>query len=406
MRVAVLGGDGFIGWPTCLHLSSKGHEVAIVDNLSRRRIDTELGVQSLTPMDSIQERLRIWQQQTGAKLVYELCDIATETEHLKELLDRLRPDAIIHLAQQRAAPYSMKSAWHKHYTVNNNVNSTHNLLNVLVDIDLDAHLVHLGTMGVYGYNTAGSAIPEGYLKIQIPSEDGSVREDEILHPANPGSIYHMTKCLDQILFGFYTKNDGIRITDLHQGIVWGTHTDQTRRHEQLINRFDYDGDYGTVLNRFLIQAAVNHPLTVHGTGGQTRAFIHIQDSVRCIELALENPPNRGDRTKIFNQMTEVHRIRDLASLVHEMSGTPIAFVRNPRQEASENELEVENKQFLDLGLKPITLKVGMLSELVEVAKKYKHRIDMKRIPAQSAWTKEIGQNITSIIDIDNRRRSA
>ncbi|MCY4655747.1 MAG: NAD-dependent epimerase/dehydratase family protein [Gammaproteobacteria bacterium] len=407
MRVAVFGGDGFIGWPTCLHLSNQGHEVAIVDNLSRRRIDTELGVQSLTPMDSIQERLRIWTRETGRTLTFELLDIAKETEHLRDWLDRWRPEAIVHLAQQRAAPYSMKSAFHKHYTVDNNVNSTHNILNALVDIDLDVHLVHLGTMGVYGYSNTGSAIPEGYLRVHIPNDDGSLREEEILHPSNPGSVYHLTKCIDQLMFGFYTKNDGIRITDLHQGVVWGTHTDQTRRHEQLVNRFDYDGDYGTVLNRFLIQAAVNYPLTVYGTGGQTRAFIHIQDSVRCIELALQNPPERGERTKIFNQMTEVHRIRDLANLVHEMSGVSVSYLPNPRKEAPENELAVDNHQFLNLGLQPITLKVGMLEELVEVARKYRHRIDIKRIQAQTAWTKEISRDLSpNVIDFELSRRKS
>ena len=181
-----------------------------------------------------------------------------------------------------------------------------------METDLDAHLVHLGTMGVYGYSTVGAAIPEGYLTVGVETLDGEKVEQEILYPTRPGSIYHMTKSLDQILFQYYAQNDGLRITDLHQGIVWGTHTEQTRRHVQLINRFDYDGDYGTVLNRFLIQAAIGYPLTVHGTGGQTRAFIHIQDSVRCIDLALSDAPKRGDRVKIFNQMTETHRVRDLA----------------------------------------------------------------------------------------------
>ena len=240
----------------------------------------------------------------------------------------------------------MKSDRHKTYTVNNNVNATHNLLNALVATETDAHVVHLGTMGVYGYSTAGASIPEGYLTVDVTLDDGGKTSREILYPTDAGSIYHMTKCLDQVLFQFYAKNDGVRITDLHQGIVWGTHTDQTRRHEQLINRFDYDGDYGTVLNRFLIQAALHHPLTVHGTGGQSRAFIHIQDSVRCIEIALNNPPERGERTKIFNQMTEVHRVRDLAKLVSELTGADIVNLPNPRKEAAENELSVKNDQFV------------------------------------------------------------
>ncbi|MGI9326885.1 MAG: NAD-dependent epimerase/dehydratase family protein [Pseudomonadales bacterium] len=411
MRIAIFGGDGFIGWPTALHLSAAGHEVAIVDNLSRRWIDTELGVQSLTPMDSIQERQRIWFEVSGERIDFHLLDLATEYERLKGWLQDYQPNAVIHLAQQRAAPYSMKTDRHKTYTVNNNVNATHNLLTALVETNLDAHLVHMGTMGVYGYSTVGAAIPEGYLPVDIHLDDERRATQEILYPANPGSIYHMTKCLDQLLFQFYAKNDGLRITDLHQGIVWGTHTDQTRRHEQLINRFDYDGDYGTVLNRFLIQAAVGYPLTVHGSGGQTRAFIHIQDSVRCIELALANPPAAGDRTKIFNQMTETHRVRDLAEMVAEMTGAEVAYLQNPRKEADENDLIVKNEQFLALGLSPITLREGLLSELLDVARKYEHRIDKSRIPCTSAWTKEISAQIQSagvpgVVDVGDPTFSA
>ncbi|MET3601533.1 NAD-dependent epimerase/dehydratase family protein [Martelella mangrovi] len=393
MKIAVMGGDGFIGWPTSLHLSDAGHEIHIIDNLSRRWIDTELGVQSLTPMDSIQERTRIWHAETGRRIHFHLIDLAKDYEILKKWLEDEKPDAIIHFAEQRAAPYSMKSDRHKNYTVDNNVNATHNLLNALVEIDLDAHVIHLGTMGVYGYSTVGAAIPEGYLPVDIEATTGEKVSQEILYPANPGSIYHMTKCLDQLLFAFYAKNDGLRITDLHQGIVWGTHTEQTKRHEQLINRFDYDGDYGTVLNRFLIQAAIGYPLTVHGVGGQTRAFIHIQDSVRCIELALNNPPERNSRVEIFNQMTETHRVRDLAKMISEMSGTEIAWLPNPRKEAPENELIVNNDKFLSLGLNPTTLKEGLLEEIVDIAKKYAYRVDRKRVPAVSAWTKDIATTI-------------
>ena len=400
MRIAVLGGDGFIGWPTTLHLSAQGHDVAIVDNLSRRWIDTELGVQSLTPMDSIQERRRIWQQVGGRTLDFEHIDVATEYDQFKAWLGEWRPDAVVHFAEQRAAPYSMKSDRHKTYTVNNNVNATHNLLNALVATELDAHVVHLGTMGVYGYSTAGASIPEGYLDVDLTLDDGTKAPREILYPTDAGSVYHMTKCLDQLLFAFYAKNDRLRITDLHQGIVWGTHTNQTRRHEQLVNRFDYDGDYGTVLNRFLIQAALDHPLTVHGTGGQSRAFIHIQDSVRCIEIALANPPARGERTKIFNQMTEVHRVRDLANLVSELTGVDVAYLPNPRREAAENELSVRNEQFLALGLNPVRLQDGLLAELVDVAKKYIHRVDRSRIPSTSAWTRELAADV--VVDVEGK----
>ncbi len=400
MRIAILGGDGFIGWPATLHLSALGHEITIVDNLSRRWIDTELGVQSLTPMDSIQERIRIWRDVSGASLGFELINVADEYERLKAFLTNWRPDAVLHFAQQRAAPYSMKSDRHKNYTVNNNVNATQNLLNALVETDIDAHLLHMGTMGVYGYSTVGAAIPEGYLSVDVTLEDGSSAEQEILYPANPGSIYHMTKCLDQLLFQFYARNDGLRITDLHQGIVWGTHTDQTRRHDQLINRFDYDGDYGTVLNRFLIQAAIGYPLTVHGTGGQTRAFIHIQDSVRCLELALQNPPSAGERTKIYNQMTETHRIRDLAEMISEMTDVPVSYLPNPRNEADENDLVVKNDQFLDLGLNPITLREGLMDELLDVARRYKHRIDPGRIPCNSPWNRERAAGMNRVVEVD------
>lgn len=389
MKIAILGGDGFCGWPTALHLSNLGHDVHIVDNLSRRWIDTELGVQSLTPMDSIQERCRIWKQETGRSLHFHLLDLATEYERLRNWLEAEAPDAIVHFAEQRAAPYSMKSDRHKVYTVNNNVNATHNLLTALVETGIDAHLVHLGTMGVYGYSSVGAPIPEGYLDVEIDTPTGK-KGQQILYPTKPGSIYHMTKSLDQILFQFYAQNDGVRITDLHQGIVWGTHTDQTRRHPQLINRFDYDGDYGTVLNRFLIQAAIGHPLTVHGTGGQTRAFIHLQDTVRCVELALSDAPKAGERVKIFNQMTETHRVRDLAEMVAGLTGADIAYLPNPRKEAEANDLIVDNEQFLALGLKPTTLQDGLMDEVVEIARKFSHRIDRSRVPALSGWTKELG----------------
>jgi UDP-sulfoquinovose synthase len=389
MRVAVLGGDGFMGWPTALHLSAQGHEVVIVDSLVRRQIDGELDVQSLTPITSPKERRDAWKEVSGHWIELVRIDIAEQYEELKVFLDQWRPDALVHMAEQRAAPYSMKSPRHKRYTVDNNTNATHNILCALVELSLDAHLVHIGTMGVYGYSTVGAPIPEGYLPVSIGLPDGGRAEQEILYPANPGSIYHMTKCLDQILFAYYAKNDQLRITDLHQGIVWGTNTPETLKDERLVNRFDYDGDFGTVLNRLLMQAAIGYPLTVHGTGGQTRAFIHIRDSVRCVQLALDNPPVRGDRVKIFNQLTETHRVRDLAELVAKMTGAEIAYVTNPRKEAAENELVAKNDQFLGLGLEPTTLSEGLLEEIIDVSKRWAHRVDTRHIPCDSAWTKEI-----------------
>ncbi|GGK82970.1 NAD-dependent epimerase/dehydratase family protein [Ornithinimicrobium pekingense] len=391
MKIAVLGGDGFCGWPAALHLSDLGHDVVIVDNLSRRSIDEELGATSLTPIRSIEERVTAWQEVSGHRLGFAELDVAQDYDGLVALLLRERPDAVVHFAEQRAAPYSMKSPAHKRYTVDNNTNATHNVLCALVETELDAHLVHLGTMGVYGYGTAGMKIPEGYLDVEVTPEggaDGDRVSVQMLYPTNPGSIYHMTKCLDQQLFAYYAKNDALRITDLHQGIIWGTHTDQTERDERLINRFDYDGDYGTVLNRFLMQAAVGYPLTVHGTGGQTRAFIHIRDMVRCVQIALEHPPARGDRVKIFNQMTQTHRVRDLAELVARISGATVEMVPNPRHEAAENELHVTNDTFLDLGLRPTLLEEGLLVEVEEVARRYAHRADLEKIPCTSVWTKE------------------
>jgi UDP-sulfoquinovose synthase len=385
VRVLVLGGDGFCGWPTSLYLSERGHDVTIVDNLSRRKIDIDLEVQSLTPIRPIGERLRAWQEVSGREIGFVNLDLATEYDRLTALLLDQRPDAIVHFAEQRAAPYSMRSPQAKRYTVDNNVRATHNLLTALVDTGIDAALAHLGTMGVYGYGWSGSApIPEGYLTVKVPTPDGEL-EREILHPANPGSVYHMTKTLDQLLFAFYAKNDGLRITDLHQGIVWGTQTDQTSRDERLINRFDYDGDYGTVLNRFLMQAAIGHPLTVHGTGGQTRAFIHIRDTVRCIELAITNPPESGTRVQVLNQITETHQVLELAKLVGDTVGVDIAYLPNPRREAEENDLVVRNDQFLALGLQPTTLSEGLLDECTQIAAKYKHRADLKKIIARSVW---------------------
>jgi UDP-sulfoquinovose synthase len=386
MKVLVLGGDGFCGWPTALHLSKVGHDVVIVDNLSRRKIDIELEVDSLTPIAAMSTRLTAWTESTGRTIDFRYLDVAQEYQSLLDLIRDEHVDAIVHFAEQRAAPYSMKGARQKRYTVDNNLNATHNVLCAIVESGRNVHLVHLGTMGVYGYGTAGMKIPEGYLSVQVTTPEGNVVEQEILYPANPGSVYHLTKTQDALFFAYYNKNDGLRITDLHQGIVWGTHTDETMLDERLINRFDYDGDYGTVLNRFLMQAAIGYPLTVHGTGGQTRAFIHIRDTVRCIELALANPPKEGERVKIFNQMTETHRVRELAEFVAKLTGAQIAMLPNPRQEADENELHVENKCFLELGLKPTTLREGLLLEVTDVAKKYAHRCDHSKIPCQSFWT--------------------
>lgn len=386
-NVIVMGGDGFCGWPTALHLSNAGYDVTIVDNLSRRKIDVELEAGSLTPIASMSNRLAKWKELTGKSIGFVNIDLAESYARTLNLIEELKPRAIVHFAEQRAAPYSMKSPWHKRYTVNNNLNATNNILAAIVESGQDIHLVHLGTMGVYGYAT-GIPIPEGYLKVTADDVDGP-REFEMLYPPGPGSIYHLTKTQDALFFAFYNKNDEVRITDLHQGIVWGTNTPETEMDEVLINRFDYDGDYGTVLNRFLMQSAVGHPLTVHGTGGQTRAFIHITDSANCVRLAIENPPAIGDRVEIFNQVTETHTVRDLANIVAEQTSAEIRYYRNPRKEAAENELRVTFKKFLDLGLDPITLQDGLLDEVVTIARKYADNCDHSKIVSQSMWRSDM-----------------
>lgn len=336
-KVVVLGGDGFCGWPTSLYLSDQGHDVIVVDNLSRRKIDLELGCDSLTPIATAENRINVWNQVSKVqKLRFKFLDLATDYAELVQFLKDEKPDTVVHFAEQRSAPYSMKDARLKRYTIDNNVQGTHNLLCAIVESGIDIHVVHLGTMGVYGYGTSGGEIPEGYLDVILPGG----RPTKILHPAYPGSVYHLTKCLDALVFQFYNKNDGLRVTDLHQGIVWGTNTPQTIRDERLINRFDYDGDYGTVLNRFLMQAALNIPLTVYGTGGQTRAFIHISDTARCIEIAINNPPKTGEKVEIFNQVAETLRVGDLAKLVSDKTGCGVRFLENPRKEDAANDLNV------------------------------------------------------------------
>jgi len=403
-KVIVLGGDGFVGWPTSLYLSSKGHEVIIVDNLSRRNIDNELECESLTPIQPMGVRLQAWKEKTGKDIRFVRLDVAQDYERLVRLFVDERPDTVIHFAEQRAAPYSMKSSAHKRYTVNNNVNATNNILCAIIDSRMDIHLVHLGTMGVYGYNTVGIKIPEGYLNIEVPLQQSGANGEalpstqettavsdseritmEIYYPPRPGSVYHMTKVLDAQIFEYFNRNDKIRITDLHQGIVWGTNTNETLIDERLVNRFDYDGDYGTVLNRLLMQAAIGYPLTVYGTGGQTRAFIHIRDSVRCVEIAVANPPAKDSRVMIFNQMTETHCVRDLAKLVSGLTGVTSNSLHNPRNEAAENGLEVENAKFLALGLKPTKLDEGLLGEVMDIAKKYAHRCNLEKIKPTSLW---------------------
>ena len=385
-RVIVFGGDGFCGWPTAIHLAAAGYEVTIVDSLVRRQIDLELGVKSLTPIASLQDRVDTWNSlAVGKPINCVYFSLGSSVLELKRLLERLDPDHIIHFAEQRAAPYSMKSIQHKSYTVTANLSATNDLLAAIASLERKPHLVHLGTMGVYGYSSVGLEIPEGYLDVFLDVPGEGLVKQSILYPTNPGSVYHATKSMDQILFGFYNRNDELRITDLHQGIVWGTETNETALDPALINRFDYDGDYGTVLNRFIMQAAVGYPLTVHGSGGQTRAFIHIKDTVACVKLAIESAPERGERVKIRNQVTETHRVLDLANMIRDEFGATVEHHENPRVEADQNDLCVSNDSFLEAGLNPTKLSSGLVSEIEQIASRHLGRCDLSKIPCRSLW---------------------
>jgi UDP-sulfoquinovose synthase len=380
MKVIVLGGDGFCGWPTTLYLASKGHDVVIIDNLVRRTIADSIGAQSLTPIRSIERRIEA--AQSIGRVSYRHCDIARDPAEFKEILAKVQADCIVHFAEQRSAPYSMLGDTERRYTVDNNISGTNNLFSSLVELKQFPHVVHLGTMGVYGYNDDFGEIPEGYLDITIKQTQKDVT---IPYPGNPGSIYHLTKCLDHTLMQFYAKNWGFQITDLHQGIVWGTDTDITAQDEDLINRFDYDGEYGTVLNRLLSQSQVGYPLTVYGTGGQSRAFIHIQDTARCVQLAAENPPERGARPQVFNQVSEVLNVRDLAEMISSQTGTEISYMDNPRKELAANKLKVSNLGLRSLGFKPITLEGSLMTEINNTVGKYSDRLDKSMIASKARW---------------------
>ncbi|MDC1436506.1 NAD-dependent epimerase/dehydratase family protein [Gammaproteobacteria bacterium] len=381
MKIIVFGGDGFCGWPTSLRLANFGHTVVIVDNLSRRRIDNELSSGSLTKIASINDRIKVANDKCG-EILYEFLDIAKQPDVVKELLRKYRPDAVVQFAEQRSAPYSMIGDLERRYTVDNNIAGTHNICSAIVDVDPSIHLVHLGTMGVYGYSKAFGAIPEGYLDIKINSTQN---DTEILYPANPGSVYHLTKCLDQLIFQFYNKNWGLKITDLHQGIVWGVETEHTKLAPELVNRFDYDGIYGTVLNRFISQAANGLPLTVYGTGGQSRAFIHISDTARCIELAINSVDFDGSRPRIFNQVSEVRSVLELAKIIEKSYGAKIDYKQNPRKELAENELEVSNAGLVSLGFEPIKLDESLVEDVKYIAELTKERFNPDNVMTSPKW---------------------
>ena len=381
MKVLVLGGDGYCGWPTSLHLSDVGHEVVLVDNFVRRTIDHELGAQSLTPIADPKERIKAWQEVSGQTIGLEYGDLL-DWEFVSEVMRRHHPDAIVHFAEQRAAPYSMIDRRHAVYTQNNNVIGTLNVLFAINEFAPECHLVKLGTMGEYG--TPNIDIEEGFIEIE---HNG--RKDTLPYPKLPGSWYHLTKVHDSHNIHFACRIWGLRATDLNQGVVYGTVTPQTERDARLINRFDYEDVFGTALNRFCVQAAIGHPLTVYGKGGQTRGFLDIRDTVRCVELAIENPAERGE-FRVFNQFTEQFSVRQLAEMVVDAAGklgveARVENLPNPRVEKEEHYYNAKHTRLLELGLEPHYLSDSLLDSLLNIAVEYRDRVDTDHVMPSVDW---------------------
>jgi UDP-sulfoquinovose synthase len=381
MRIAVLGGDGYCGWATALYLASKGHSVAIVDNFVRRQWDYELGAQTLTPIRPLSERLAVWNQLTGVPIEVFVGDVA-DYEFLSSTIKTFEPDTIVHFAEQRSAPYSMIDRKHAVYTQTNNVVGTLNLLFAIHELQPDCHIVKLGTMGEYG--TPNIDIEEGFITIE---HNG--RKDTLPFPKQPGSFYHLSKVHDSHNIMFSCKIWGLRATDLNQGVVYGTMTDETAMDEALINRFDYDDVFGTVLNRFCIQAAIGQPLTVYGKGGQTRGFLDIRDTVRCIEIACENPAARGE-CRVYNQFTEQFSVRDLAKMTVAAGkklglNVEVDHLQDPRVEAEEHYYNAKHSKLIDLGLQPHLLSDSLLDSLMNIAIKYRDRADASLMLPQVNW---------------------
>jgi len=381
MRVAVLGGDGYCGWATALYLSKQGHSVAIVDNFIRRQWDHELGVQTLTPIRTLAERLRVWQELTGKSLELFVGDV-TDYDFLSSCIESYGPDAVVHFAEQRAAPYSMIDRKHAVFTQVNNVVGTLNLLYALREFQPDCHLVKLGTMGEYG--TPNIDIEEGYITIE---HNG--RKDVLPYPKQGGSFYHLSKVHDSHNIMFCCKIWGLRATDLNQGVVYGTLTEEVALDEALINRFDYDEVFGTVLNRYCVEAAVGMPLSVYGKGGQTRGFLNIRDTLQCVELALVNPPQAGEY-RVFNQFTETFNVLQLAEMVKAQSEklgfkVEINHLKNPRVEAEQHYYNPIHRKLSDLGLQPRLLSDELVQSMVKRVRDHAARVKRDIILPRVRW---------------------
>jgi UDP-sulfoquinovose synthase len=383
MKVLVIGGDGYCGWATALYLSNRGYDVAILDSLVRRHWDNTLCVDTLTPIAPIQQRIKRWKELTGKSIDLFVGDI-TDYAFLSGAMHQFEPQAVVHFGEQRSAPFSMIDRDHAVLTQTNNVVGTLNVLYAIHEDLPDCHLVKLGTMGEYG--TPNIDIEEGYITIE---HNG--RKDTLPYPKQPGSFYHLSKVHDSHNITFACKTWGLRATDLNQGVVYGVLTEETGMDELLINRLDYDGVFGTALNRFCIQAAIGHPLTVYGSGGQTRSFLDIRDTVRCVELAIATPANAGE-FRVFNQFTEMFSVGDLAKMVHK-AGTALGMkveinhLENPRVEKEEHYFNAKNTNLLDLGLQPHYLSDSLLDSLLNFAIKYKNRVDHDQILPKVSWRK-------------------
>jgi UDP-sulfoquinovose synthase len=378
VRILVLGGDGYLGWPTALDLSRRGHDVGVVDSCVRRQYDHEMGVESLVPILQLHQRVRLWQEVSGLTIETFVGDL-TEAPFVDEVFERFEPEAVVHFAEQRSAPYSMIDRRHAVYTQVNNVVGTLNLLYAIAEHDPSIHLVKLGTMGEYG--TPNIDIEEGFIEITHKG-----RTDVLPYPKQPGSFYHLSKVHDSHNIQFACRIWGLRATDLNQGVVYGQQTDESTLHPGLATRFDYDGVFGTVLNRFCVQAVVGHPLTVHGKGGQTRGFLDIRDTLACVELALTHPAAEGEY-RVFNQFTESFSVRQLADMVAEAypGRVEIEHVEDPRVEKEEHYYRAAHTKLLDLGLVPHLLEGGTIRSILAVADTHRDRVDPDAIGATIEW---------------------
>jgi UDP-sulfoquinovose synthase len=378
MRVLVLGGDGYLGWPTALHLSHCGHDVGVLDSFVRRQYDHELGTQSLVPIEPLDVRVQTWRERSGRLIDMFVGDVL-DARFVYQTLREFRPDAVVHFAEQRAAPYSMIDRAHAVYTQTNNVVGTLNLLYAIAEVDPDIHLIKLGTMGEYG--TPNIDIEEGWLEV---SHNG--RTDRVLYPKRPSSFYHLSKVHDSHNIEFTCRCWGLRATDLNQGVVYGQQTDETADDDRLATRFDYDAVFGTVLNRFVILAALGQPLTVYGHGGQTRGLIDIRDTVECIRLAVENPAQQGEY-RVFNQMTEQMSVVDIAKVVADLhpNAVSVEHLSNPRVEAESHYYNVNHTGLVKLGLQPHLLSDTLLASLYGIADRFKHRADAAMLRPGVDW---------------------